>query len=62
MTEFEKKVKIALIRLGKSQKWLIEQIEEKTGGYMDHSYLRRILTGKCNTPKMVKAISDILNL
>lgn len=62
MTEFGKKVRFALIDLDMSQKWLIEQVEKKTGRYMDHSYLRRILTGKCNNQKIVKAISDILNL
>lgn len=60
--EFMKEVKKRLIDLGKSQKWLEEQITEKTGLFVDSSYLGKIYKGERNAPKVVQAIREILDI
>ena len=55
-------VKTELLRQGKEQKWLEESVSEKTGLYVDNSYMYKILTGKRNAPKIVEAIREILNI
>ena len=62
MTEFAKEVKIELVKQGKSQKRLIEEVSEKTGMYFDDSYLSKIFNGKNNNPKIVTAIKEILGI
>lgn len=61
-TEFGLDVKTKLLRMGKEQKWLEAEISEKTGLFVDSGYLYKILTGKRNAPKIVKAIVEILDL
>lgn len=60
--EFFKKVKYRLIDLGKTQKWLEEQIREKTGLFVDSSYLSKIYNGERNAPKIKAAICEILEI
>ena len=60
--DFRKTVKYRLIDLGKSQKWLEEQVREKTGLYVDSSYLGKIYSGERNAPKVKAAICEILNI
>ena len=55
-------VKTELLRRGKAQKWLEEAVSEKTGLYVDRSYMHKVLTGQRNAPKIVAAICEILNL
>ena len=62
MTEFGKTVKKRLIDIGKSQEWLIAQVRENTGLFLDNGYIYKILTGKRNAPKIVDAIKEILEL
>lgn len=59
---FMKEVKKRLIDLDKNQKWLEEQITEKTGLFVDSSYLGKIYKGERNAPKVVQAIKEILNI
>lgn len=61
-TDFGLCVKTELLRQDKSQKWLEEAVSEKTGLYVDRSYMRKVLTGQRNAPKIVAAISEILNI
>ena len=61
-TPFGKSIKKRLIDIDHTQAWLIEQVAEKTGLYFDRSYLFKIQTGKLATPKIVNAISEILDL
>lgn len=61
-TDFGKRVKKRLIDIDKTQKWLIDQVIEKTGLYMDSSYMNRILCGRCRSQKVVSAISEILEI
>lgn len=60
--DFGKTVKKRLVDLDKTQKWLMEQIAEKTGLYIDGFYLYKILTGQRNAPKITAAIMEILDL
>lgn len=61
-TKFGKDVKKRLIDLDTSQEWLISQINRDTGLFVDSSYLNRILTGRCNSEKIIASISKILDL
>lgn len=61
-SEFGLCVKTKLIQTGKSQKWLEEEITQKTGLYVDDGYMYKILTGQRNAPKVVEAICEILNI
>lgn len=61
-TAFGLSVKMELLRQGKSQKWLEDQIRLHTGLYVDDSYISKILTGQRNAPKIVHAIREILDL
>lgn len=61
-TSFGLCVKTKLLTIGKTQVWLIDRIREKTGMFMDDSYLFKILTGQRNAPKIVEAIQEILDI
>lgn len=61
-TEFGVAVKIELLRRGKEQKWLEQQVSDTTGLFIDAGYIYKILTGQRNAPKVVKAIKEILNI
>lgn len=62
LTPFGKEIKKRLIDIDCNQKWLIEQIAAKTGLYFDSSYMYKIMTGQHNTPKVVQAICEILDI
>ncbi len=62
LTAFGKEVKKKLVDIDQPQVWLIEQVRQKTGLYFDDSYLGKILSGRLSTPKIVKAIREILYL
>lgn len=62
MKNFDKAVRIRLIEMEKNQKWLMEQVKEKTGLYMDSSYMSKIIKGEKTPPKVVDAIKGILNI
>ncbi len=58
--EYGKKIKRALIDIGKNQKWLVAEVRDRTGLYFDHSYLSKIMSGKYRNAGMVRAIDAIL--
>lgn len=62
VTAFGKSVKKRLVDLDRSQEWLMSQIREQTGLYIDSSYMYKILTGQLATPKVITAIRSILEL
>lgn len=61
-SDFGLHVKTELLRQGKAQKWLEKTVSERTGLYVDDSYMYKILTGQRNAPKIVDAICEILNI
>lgn len=62
LSEYGKTVKKKLIDLEKPQKWLIEEVRNKTGLYFDDSYLGKIAHGKCAPVKITAAINEILGI
>lgn len=62
ITDFGKTVKKKLIDFERSQQWLIERVKAQTGLYFDGSYLYKILIGRAASPKIVKAICEILSI
>ena len=59
---YEYKVKTRLMQIGKTQEWLAQEVAKRNGGYMDGQYLGKIIKGKANSPKTVKAINEILGI
>lgn len=62
LTEFGKKLKIALVEKNQTQDWLIENVKKETNLYFDSSYLHKIITGSNNNPNIIAAINKILNI
>lgn len=62
MLDLRKAIKYRLIDLGKTQKWLEEEIRAKTGLFVDSSYLGKIYSGERKAPKIVQAIKEILDI
>lgn len=61
-SDFGLSVKTKLLQIGKEQKWLEEEVAERTGLFVDNGYMYKILTGQRNAPKIVEAIRDILGI
>jgi hypothetical protein len=61
-TDFGLCVKTELLRRGKDQKWLEEEVSQRTGLFVDNSYMYKILTGQRNAPKIVTAICEVLGI
>lgn len=62
LCDFGKTVKKRLVDLDKTQKWLMEEIADRTGLYIDGYYLNKILTGQRHPEKIVSAIKEILEI
>lgn len=60
--DFYKTVKKRLIDMDKTQGWLIEEVQQKTGLFFDGGYLYKICAGKRNAPKLKEAIKEILSI
>ena len=60
--DFKKTIKHKLIDLGKTQKWLEDEISARTGMFVDSGYMHKIMTGQRNAPKIVDAICEILDI
>ena len=60
--EFKKAVKHGLVDRDMSQTELIRLVREKTGMFLDVSYLNKIYRGEKNSPKIKQAIREILDL
>lgn len=60
--DFRKEVKHRLIDLGKTQKWLEDEISKRTGLFVDSGYIHKIMTGHRKAPKITAAICEILGI
>jgi glutaredoxin len=60
--DFKKTVKHRLVDMGKTQKWLEDEIKSSTGLFVDSGYMHKILSGQRQAPKIVDAICEILNI
>lgn len=61
-SDFGLLVKTELLKNGRTQKWLEEEVTKRTGLFVDSGYMHKILTGQRNAPKIVEAICDILKI
>ena len=62
LTPFGVEIKTKLISIGETQEWLIDQVKEKTGMYVDCSNIYKLMRGVLNSPKMEKAIKEALHI
>ena len=62
ISDFGLCVKTELLKNRRTQKWLEDEITNRTGLYVDSGYIHKILTGQRNAPKIVEAICEILNI
>lgn len=62
LTAFGLQVKTELLKRGKRQVWLEQEVTKRTGLYCDNGYMYKILTGAKATPKIVQAICEILDI
>lgn len=62
LCDFGMTVKVRLIELGQTQKWLVEEVSSRTGLYFDAYYLHKVLTGKSENPKIINAIKNALGI
>jgi len=62
LTDYGKKVKIALIQRDMKQVELMKEINKRTGLTVDDSYMSKIMRGIRTPPKIINAINEILEL
>ena len=63
LSDYGKKVKIALMEQNRKQEWLIAEIKSRYPDvYIDSSNLYKILIGEITGGKVVAAINEILSL
>ena len=61
-SEYGKKIRHRLVDLDENRSWLISQVRGKTGLYFDNGYLWKIETGRLETPSIIEAINEILDI
>lgn len=63
LTDYGIEVKVQLLKLNKTQMWLIEEVKKLLPNkYLDTSNLYKIMTGEINSPDIVSAINQVLDL
>lgn len=63
MTDYGVDIKVQLLRLNKTQNWLIEEVKKiLPGRYLDTSNLYKIMTGEIVSSDIIAAINTILDL
>lgn len=63
LSDYGKKIKIALMEQNRKQEWLIAEIKSRYPDvYIDSSNLYKILIGEITSGKVVSAINEILSL
>lgn len=62
LTEYGVEVKVKLMKLNKTQKWLIEEVKKLLPEtYLDSSNLYKIMTGEIKSIKIETAINQVFN-
>ena len=62
LTEYGVEVKVKLMKLNKTQKWLIEEVKKLLPEtYLDSSNFYKIMTGEIKSIKIETAINQVLN-
>lgn len=62
LCEFGTIAKMKLVEINKPQSWLIRQVREDTGQFLDSAYLCRIWTGDRKPDKIINSICTILEI
>lgn len=63
LTDYERNIKIRLIEINKTQKWLIKEVKKLLPNkYLDCSNLHKIMAGKIKSPDIVAAINQVLEI
>ena len=62
VTDYGKRIRMRLVELNKSQKWLVNEVKERTGLYFDSSYLNKIMNGSEKSVNITSAINEILEI
>lgn len=62
LNDFGVAVKKRLIDLGQTQTWLIRQVRETSGMFLDNGYLQKLMTGRAVSAPMMRVIAEILEL
>jgi transcriptional regulator with XRE-family HTH domain len=62
LTEYGKKIKIALIERDMTQVELMKEINKRTGLMVDDSYMSKIKRGIRTPPRIISAINEILEI
>lgn len=62
ISPYGKLVQIKLIERGKTREWLIKQVRDKTGMYVDGSNMYKIMKGTYRSDKIIGAINEVLGI
>lgn len=62
LCKFGQEIEICLVKINRTNAWLIDQVAKDTGKYFDRSYLHKIKTGEAATPGIVASICRILDI
>lgn len=62
LTSFGIEVRKSMLDQNITQAELVELVKKETGMFLDSSYLRKILIGRCNAPTVVSAIRKVLEI
>ena len=62
ITDFAKEVKKRLVDMEQTQKWLAQEVNERTGLKSDEQYVSNVIRGARVSPKIKDAISEILGI
>lgn len=63
LSEYGVEVKVRLVKLNKTQKWLIEEVKKLLPEtYLDTSNLYKIMTGEIKSTKIETAINEVLDI
>lgn len=62
LCKFGQRIEISLVKINRTNAWLIDQVAKDTGKYFDRSYLHKIKTGEVATPSIVSSICKILDI
>ncbi len=63
LTEYGMKIKFRLLKLNRTQNWLIEEVRKiLPNRYLDTSNLYKIMTGEINSKDIQSAINQVLDI
>ncbi len=62
LTQFGKEVKLELLLRNQPQVWLIDQLKQCSGMYVDNSTLYKVFSGQIKNSSLEGYIRDILDL